>query len=129
MNAIPYMEMPEVEEVLSYVKRDKFPCPKETEEIIQTEIAAGNTILVAIDAGCMPDETVVMIKFEKPASREYPGTKTITLEDGRVYKRVYLPDKYHGVMEFRFGRENKSGTTDGALVVGHDMVSPRQSTV
>ena len=99
MNIIPYMNNPQLADVLKYVRR--FPCSIKAENIILNEISKGNTIINVGDAGCMPDETVVVIKFAEAAKEDYPEMKVVELRDGSSYKRLCFSDN-SGAVEFRF---------------------------
>lgn len=102
MKAIPFMENPKVEELLEYIAY--IPCPVESKEIILSQAAEGNIIRDAGDAGCMPDETAIIIRYEKATKIAYKGIKVVTLKNGSTYQLLCLSDN-KGAVEFRFGGE------------------------
>ena len=101
MNVIPNMKYPEVEQVLAYMS-DKFPCAKEAEQLLLEETASGNVLMAVGDAGCMPDETVVVMDFAEDAKKEYPGSEIKALGNDSRYRFVKFLDKRNGVLYIRF---------------------------
>ncbi len=100
MNVVPNMEFPTLEEVLAYV--DKFPCAKEARNVLLSETALGNVIQAVGDAGCMPDETIVVIDFTQDAKCDYPESVYKKWGDNKGYRFVNFSDKYNGNLYLRF---------------------------
>ncbi|MBP3609794.1 MAG: hypothetical protein J6J42_05595 [Lachnospiraceae bacterium] len=101
MNVIPNMKYPEVEQILVCIN-DKFPCAKEAEQVILDETAHGNVLTAVGDAGCMPDETVVVLDFAEDAKKEYQGSEIKSWGKDKQYRFVRFLDKQNGVLYIRF---------------------------
>ena len=99
MNVVPHMKFPTLEEVLAYV--DKFPCVEKAREVLVNETSLGNVIQEIGDAGCMPDETVVVIDFEQDAKKEYLNGEIKELRNGIKYRFVKYLDDW-GALYIRF---------------------------
>ena len=108
MNAIPFIDNPDVNEVLEHVRNGKHvPCPDRIREVILKEVAKGNVIINVGDAACHPSETCVIVMFAKEAQNNYPDLQR---PRNGTYQGLFFSDN-KGAVEIRFGK--MKGAVDG----------------
>ncbi len=99
MNAIPFLEQPELQEVLKYTN---IPCYEAAKKVISEETEKGNKILLVGDAGCHPSETWVVIDFSEKPKGVYEDLKEDTRSTKRYPYLSYSDNK--GALHITFGR-------------------------
>ena len=99
MNAIPFLEQPELQEVLKY---NNIPCYEVAKKVISEETEKGNKILLVGDAGCHPSETCVVIDFAERPKYFYEDLKEDTRANKRYPYLSYSDNK--GALQIIFGR-------------------------
>ena len=112
MNAVPHIKFPALEDVLSYVDADKFPCAEEARSILLAETSLGNVVQAVGDAGCMPDETVVVIDFAQDTKQAYPQSEIKSWSGNMAYRCLKFLDKHNGALYVRFFFEKGDGEDD-----------------
>lgn len=100
MNAVPHIHFPTWEELEKY--RDTIPCYDEMKSIIMQEVEKGNVVVHIGDAGCMPQETIVIVDFAYEPMCEYEGIKICRNILEHPYKYLTIGER-KGDTSFDFG--------------------------
>lgn len=120
MKKIPMIKDPTITDIYTY--KDIFPCFDRVKKIIEDELAGGNSIALIGDAGCMPDETYIMIDFALMPKCDYPELRTEKWH-GDEYKYFSVFDN-KGAVCFNFYRlkEHKASSGNIELIINRNSV-------
>lgn len=99
MNAIPFLEKPELQTILNY---SSIPCYEEMKKIVLTETEKNNKILLVGDAASHPSETYVIIDFADNPKNSYENLKVSSSKVGAYQYLIYSDNK--GALQINFGR-------------------------
>lgn len=91
MNAVPYIKFPTLEDLEKY--KDTIPGFDDMISIIQAEEARGNVVVNIGDAGCMPQETLVIVDFAYEPKCEYENIKVCNMIKDHPYKYLMIRSK------------------------------------
>lgn len=91
MNTVPFIDFPTLEELEKY--RDTIPSYSEMTDIIRKETKKGNVVVHIGDAGCMPNETMIIVDFAYEPMCEYKNIKVRKQMSAHPYKYLMLGDK------------------------------------
>lgn len=91
MNAVPYIHFPTLEELEKY--RDTIPGYDDIICIIRAEMAKGNVVVSIGDAGCMPQETLVIVDFAYEPKCEYENIKVCKIMKENPFKYLSVRAK------------------------------------
>ncbi len=100
MRAVQSIDFPLLEDLEKY--KYTIPGYDEMISIIQAETAKGNIVIHIGDAGCMPQETIVVVDFAYEPKNDYDQIKTHSLSNNREYKYLISGDR-KGSLELVFG--------------------------
>lgn len=90
------LEYPSIEDIRQL--KNKIPQYNDVISIIESEVNNGNIIIDIGDAGMLPDETYIVIRFQKEATKEYDNLKS----HGTPYKVLSFSDN-DGATSIWFG--------------------------
>ena len=100
MNAVSHMDFPTLEELENY--KDTIPGYEEMIRIIQAEEEKGNVVVHIGDAGCMREETIVIVDFAYEPRCVYEKIKECRNITAQPYQYLIIGDR-KGDTQFDFG--------------------------